>query len=147
MKRDDTKVRFYDGVEPFRLKYAVVAARHRGKWVLCRQRGRDTWEIPGGHREPGEEIGHAARRELFEETGAVRYSMSPVSVYSVTGAVNGGKEFFGMLYFAEIEQFGPLPPFEMEELSLRDGLPENLTHPGIQPALFRRALLYLRKNS
>ncbi|QAT51146.1 NUDIX domain-containing protein [Caproiciproducens sp. NJN-50] len=141
MEKSDTLVRFYENVDPSLLKYAVIVARCRGKWVLCRHRDRKTWEVPGGHREPGEEIGHAARRELFEETGALRYALTRVCVYSVTGAVNGGKELFGMLYFAEIGEFGPLPKFEMAEIALRDDFPDpdSLTYPEIQPELFRRA--------
>ena len=27
-----------------------------GKWVFCRHKERNTWEIPGGHREMGEAI-------------------------------------------------------------------------------------------
>lgn len=150
MEKSDTLVRFYQNEESAGnppLKYAVIVARCRGKWVLCRHRNRKTWEVPGGHREPGEKIGHAARRELFEETGAVRYSLSPVCVYSVTGSVNGGEEWFGMLYFAEIREFGPLPQFEMAEISLMDTFPapDSLTYPDIQPELFRRVQMRLKK--
>ena len=52
------------------IKIAVVAARYEGKWLLCRHRDRDTWELPGGHREAGETIAETAMRELREETGA-----------------------------------------------------------------------------
>lgn len=145
--KSDTVVRFYESVEPSLLKYAIVAARYRGKWVFCRHRKRKTWEIPGGHREPGEQIMHAAERELFEETGAVRYTLMPVGVYSVTGSVNGGEEWFGMLYFAEVKEIGPLPPFEMAKLSFEDSLPalENLTYPEIQPELFKQVLRQIKE--
>lgn len=136
---EDTVVRFYEAAE-HPLKYAVILARSGGKWLLCRHRDRRTWELPGGHREAGEEIDHAARRELFEETGAVEFELSPVCVYSVTGTINAGAELFGKLYFAEIETLGPLPPFEIAETRLFDALPEALTYPHIQPALFREAL-------
>ncbi|MGE5528541.1 MAG: NUDIX domain-containing protein [Patescibacteria group bacterium] len=39
----------------------ALMARHRDKWVFVRQHGRATWEIPGGHREPGEDPDAAAR--------------------------------------------------------------------------------------
>lgn len=55
------------------LKFAVIAARYNGKWIFCRHKQRDTWEIPGGHREPGENIAETAKRELHEETGAVEF--------------------------------------------------------------------------
>ena len=46
------KVRFYDEVEDSLLKFAVMIARHDGKWVFCKHRKRETYEVPGGHREP-----------------------------------------------------------------------------------------------
>lgn len=38
------------------LKFAVIAARYNGAWIFCRHKERTTWEIPGGHREPKEDI-------------------------------------------------------------------------------------------
>lgn len=52
---------------------AVIAARSKDKWVFCRHKQRDTWEMPGGHREQGETIDEAAKRELWEETGALEF--------------------------------------------------------------------------
>ena len=58
--------------------------------------------------ENGEKIEDTARRELYEETGAVKFKLELVCVYSVTGKnrVNEeGNETFGKLFFAEIESF------------------------------------------
>lgn len=118
MKKSDTVVRFHESAEDALFRYAVILARYRGKWVFCRHRARKTWEVPGGHREAGEQIAAAARRELYEETGAVRYGLSPVCAYSVSGSINAGEERFGMLYAARIEELGPLPPFEIAEIRL-----------------------------
>lgn len=59
-------VRFYDEVDDSLLKFAVILTKARGKWVFCKHRERDTFEIPGGHREAGEEILATAKRELKE---------------------------------------------------------------------------------
>ena len=73
------EVKFYDHVDDALLKYAVIIAKHQGKWVFCRHRERDTLEIPGGHREPGETILETARRELAEETGASVFTLTQLS--------------------------------------------------------------------
>ena len=123
-------------VEDELFKYAVIAARYEGKWIFCRHRERDTWEIPGGHREPGETLEQTARRELFEETGALEAALTPVSAYLV--------DDYGMLFFAEVTKLGPLNAnFEIGEISFGTVLPDALTYPGIQPALFWRVQSWL----
>lgn len=120
--------------------FAVVAARHQGKWVFARHQDRNTWEIPGGHREPGEAIDETARRELYEETGATEFLLSPVCAYSATRE-NGTR--FGMLYFAEVSALGPLPGLEIVEVLLADAMPGDLTYPLIQPRLFEKVREFL----
>lgn len=44
------KVKFFDLNADKPLKYAVICARYNGKWVFCKHKERDTYEIPGGHR-------------------------------------------------------------------------------------------------
>ena len=68
------KVNFYDEADDSQLKFAVIISRADGKWVMCRHKDRETYEIPGGHREDGEKIIDAAIRELKEETGAKLYA-------------------------------------------------------------------------
>ena len=135
-----TEVRFYDDPPDERLRFAVILAVHNGKWVFCRHKARQTYELPGGHREPGETVCAAARRELWEETGAREYTLAPVCAYGVTGRsrVNpAGGETLGMLFYAEIRSFGALPPpSEMACVALLDRPPalrEAWTYPDIQP--------------
>ena len=102
------EVKFYDTVNDELLKFAVIISQSNGKWVFCKHKERDTYEVPGGHRETGENILETAKRELQEETGAVKYEIKPICVYSVTGKTrvnDTGEESFGMLYFAEITEF------------------------------------------
>ena len=138
-------VNFFDYVNDSKLKFAVIIAQCNGKWVLCKHKQRDTWEFPGGHREPGESIDETARRELREESGAVEFTVTPVCAYSVTGKnrVNKtGEESFGMLYTAEIFSFEKDLHSEMERVELFSQLPDNWTYPEIQPKLLEE---YLRR--
>lgn len=132
------QVKFYDTINDNLLKFAVVISRAENKWVFCKHKERTTFEVPGGHREQGETILDAAKRELREETGAKEFSIEPVCVYSVTGKnrLNGtGEETFGMLYFAEITSFETELHSEMEKVYLFEKLPAEWTYPKIQPKL------------
>ena len=139
------KVNFYESVADELLKFAVIISKHNGKWVFCKHKERDTYEVPGGHREDGESILNTAKRELNEETGALDFSLDPVCVYSVTGKnrVNEtGEETYGMLYFADIFSFNSTLNSEMESVKLFDELPTEWTYPLIQPLLIDE---YLRR--
>ncbi len=145
-------VKFYDTVEDSLLKFAVIISKSKGKWVLCKHKERDTYEVPGGHREDGESILETAKRELQEETGAVKFNIEPLCVYSVTGKTRvneTGEESFGLLCFAEIEEFTGELESEMEKVILMDELPTNWTYPLIQPKLieeFERRKMFAREN-
>lgn len=79
------EVKFYDTIDDRLLKFAVIISKFDGKWVFCKHKDRRTYEIPGGHRENGEDIDTTAKRELQEETGAIDFTIKPICVYSVTG--------------------------------------------------------------
>lgn len=136
------EVKFYDTIDDSLLRFAVIIARSNGQWVLCKHKERDTFEVPGGRREAGESIEETARRELYEETGALDFSIIPICVYSVTGKTrvnDTAEETFGMLYYADIRSFEPELHSEIEAVYLMDELPTNWTYPLIQPKLIAEA--------
>lgn len=136
-----TKVNFYESIEDDLLKFAVIIAKSDGKWVFCKHRERNTYEVPGGHREKGEDILDTAKRELYEETGAVSFEITPICVYSVVAENNfNGEETFGMLYFAEIREFEVELHSEIEKIICTADLVENWTYPLIQPKLVDEAI-------
>jgi 8-oxo-dGTP diphosphatase len=107
-----------------------------------RHQKRTTWEIAGGHIEEGETSYEAAGRELTEETGAIRFRLTCIATYSVR---KDGEIGWGRLYFAEVLEIGPIPDMsEIAEIVLSDHLPENNTHPDIQPLLFDKTIKFLK---
>lgn len=136
------EVRFFDNVSDELLKFAVIIAKHNGKWIFCKHKDRDTYELPGGHRESGEAILETAERELQEETGATDYTIKSICVYSVKGKTRVTKtddeENFGMLFFADVKSFGDIHS-EIEKIIISDSLVDSWTYPLIQPKLIKEA--------
>ncbi len=140
-----TEVNFYDPlfVPDSKLTYSVISAKFDEKWIFVRHNKRSTWEIAGGHIEEGESSFEAAGRELMEETGAIKFNLVCIATYSVT---IDGETGWGRLYIAKVFEIGPIPDIsEIAEIVLSDHLPENLTHPDIQPHLFKRTVEYLTR--
>ena len=137
-----TEVKFYDNTDDNLLKFAVIISKANGKFVLCKHKERNTYEIPGGHREKGETVLEAAKRELKEETGAVDFTIKPVCVYSVKGKTrvneNVDNETFGMLYVADIFSFEEIHS-EIEKIIITDKLEYDWTYQLIQPKLMKEA--------
>lgn len=117
------------------LKYAIICSQYQNKWVFVRHRLRETWEMPAGHIEKGESALNAARRELYEETGAVNFSLRMVCDYSCDWK---GETNYGRIFFANIHQLGKLPEMEIAEIKFYNNLPRELTYPDIQNLVFER---------
>lgn len=132
------RVAFPETVEDSSIRFSVIVARMNGRWLFCRHKDRSTLECPGGHREPGETPEETARRELYEETGAIAYRLTRIGPYTVKRL--GGSTGCGMLYRAEVDALGPIPAgSEIAQVLHRDELPEAWTYPDIQPYLLKQA--------
>lgn len=139
-------VKFYESVDDSLLKFAVIISKSNEKWIFCKHKERSTYEVPGGRREKCESILDTAKRELYEETGAIDYEITPICVYSVIGKTRvneTGEESFGMLYYADIKQFEKELHSEIEKVELFDELPAEWTYPLIQPLLIEE---YIRRS-
>ena len=117
----------------------VMVARYHGKWVFCKHKERDTFELPGGHVEEGEDWITAAKRELYEETGAIMSNITPICVYKISKP--------GLLCFAEIIEIGIIPDYEIEKIEFFDDIPKNLTYPDTHKLLFKTAKDFLSGNN
>ena len=100
----------------------VCVCRYKDKYLFSYNKKRNGWEIPGGKIEEGETWGDAAKREMYEETGATKIEVIPICVYKIFT--------FGLLCYCEILELDNLPDeYEMSHIMLSDNLPDNLTFP------------------
>lgn len=128
------KVYTYDTGTLKAYRFVVIFTRYRGKWLYCRAKERGTFETAGGHIEHGETPLDAAKRELYEETGAKRFDIISVFDYSVHIPAEFSN---GQVFLANIHELGALPDYEMAEIKLFDGIPEKMRFPQILPVLFK----------
>ena len=109
----------------------VCVARYKDKFVFSYNKKRNGWEIPGGHIEEGENWQEAAKREMYEETGATKVKLIPISVYKISS--------YALLCYCEILEMEDLPDeYEMDKIMFSDTLPDNLTYPDTFKLYFNR---------
>ncbi|MEG0327710.1 MAG: NUDIX domain-containing protein [Erysipelothrix sp.] len=122
------------------IKYAVIITKYQNKWLFCRHQSRETWEIPGGTREKGETIIETARRELYEETGATKYTLEKCFVFEANGS-------YACVFFADVEVLEDLPISEIAEIQCVDEIDFEWTYPNIQPEIFEYYLHTTRSDN
>ena len=113
------------------LTFVVIFAKYENKYIIAKQKTKDVWEYPGGHIELGENPIEAAKRELYEETGAISKEIHPIFDYEYDGK-------YGRVFSAEVGRLETLPEdFEMEKIALvqEKELPKETAYPDIYPVL------------
>jgi 8-oxo-dGTP diphosphatase len=133
------KIRLHHNkVKDSRLTYVLIFGKNQqSEWIMVRHKKRATWEVPAGHIEKNENPTDAAKRELFEETGAECYTIEALFDYSVR---TGFSKKYGRVFWAEIEKLGPLPDFEIAEVKYFNEFPSDLTYPEIQKKLLEEVI-------
>ena len=123
--------------------FVVIFARYQDKWLYCRAKERDTYETAGGHIEQNETPLEAAKRELYEETGAVKFDISPAFDYSVHNPATGYST--GQVFLAYIHELGEIPEYEMAEVKLFGTIPEKMRFPYILPVLYEKMQILIKE--
>lgn len=114
------RVRF--GEFPDAWDTVLVVLFHQGRLVLGFNGVRSGWEFPGGHREGDEAWQDTARREAWEEVGAVFDEVECLGHYVVPG------RHTTLVALATATRLDPLPAgFETTERQEFETLPVNLT--------------------
>ena len=110
----------------------ICVCKYKGKYVFSYNKKRHGFEIPGGHIEENESWQDAAKREMYEETGATKIKLEPVCVYKIST--------YGILCRCEILEMKELPKeYEIEKIIFTDDLPDNLTFPESSKIFFEKA--------
>jgi len=116
-------------------KYVVTFVRYNDKWIICKHKNRDTWETSGGHIESDETPIEAAKRELYEETGAIDFDIIPICDYWACDEPHETENIGwsnGQVFLAIVNKLDKIPEdSEMECINIFKDFPPNLTYPDI----------------
>ena len=137
--KEECEVRIYELNTLKAYRFSVVFARYQDKWLYCRAKDRDCYETAGGNIHSGETTLEAAKRELYEETGAIKFDIKPVFDFTApTTKGNYSWNANAQVFFAHVHELGEMPGFEMAEVKLFDTIPDKMRFPQILPVLFEK---------
>lgn len=112
------------------IAYVWMIVKYKEKFVLSWHRKSKKWDNVGGHVEENENPLAAAKRELFEETGAVDFDNIPIcdfKAFREDGIFNNN----GRTYFVIAREFSNLPEgSEMDKIGFFDEIPEDFRYDG-----------------
>lgn len=112
------------------ITHVWMITKHDGKFVLSFHKKCQKWDHVSGHVEKHENPLAAAKRELFEETGAIDFDIFPVfdhQAFREDGSVMNN----GRTYFVNVRGFSDLPDgSEMDRVGFFDKIPENFRYEG-----------------
>lgn len=89
---------FEEGQSQIESRHVLVIGKFKDNWLLTRHSVRGL-EFPGGKAETGESLEQAAKREVFEETGAIVNKLNWIAEY----AVYQDKAFSKTVFTATVE--------------------------------------------
>ncbi|WP_202708968.1 NUDIX domain-containing protein [Sporosalibacterium faouarense] len=105
---------------------SLVFPFYNDNFVMTFHMKRKGWEFPAGTREEGETPLECAKRESFEEAGAILKNVKALGYYTVN---NGDKKLKYAIYKAEIDRFEPKPSWsETDLVKLFTELPEDISY-------------------
>lgn len=108
----------------------VILSYYQGKLLLSREKKNPAWEFQGGALEEGEIPSSAARRILYNESGACGFNLHPMCDFIYN-------EKKGMAFLATVYELGPLSDGEMRERKAFDVLPAKWHYPELSSLLLK----------
>ncbi len=126
------------------IHFVIIATNYKksDKWIFVRKKDGNSWELPAGHKEENESVLQAAKRELFEETGAKEYNIEVLTDYTLITKEAVG---VGRVFIAIVNKLGLLPDSEIEEIVIKKDFPKPHTYKNIQKQILEHAKKYLRR--
>jgi len=110
--------------------YVSMVVKYNEKFVFSYHRKSEKWDHIGGHVEKGETPLAAAKRELFEETGAIDFDIVPVfdcETFKQDGTLHNNTR----KYFVKVREFTNLPDgSEMDKIGFFDEIPVDFRYEG-----------------